>query len=96
MTSNVSGLSGSLAALSLLLCCAGSFSAPQLHKASPEPIFHSSPRMRPGTMPKQKYLQHLAFAFVAGGLLTYLCVTLLGRAGTLDAKGDACVNFKKF
>lgn len=52
--------------------------------------------MRPGTMPKQKYLQHLAFAFVAGGLLTYLCVTLLGRAGTLDAKGDACVNFKKF
>ena len=44
--------------------------------------------MRPGTMPKQKYLQHLAFAFVAGGLLTYLCVTLLGRTGTLDAKGD--------
>ncbi len=43
-------------------------------------------------MPTQKYLQHVAFAFVAGGLLSYLCVTLLGHAGTLDAKGDACVN----
>lgn len=68
--------------------CAGSLSAPQLHKTSPEPALHSSPRMRQGAVARQKYLQHLAFAFVAGGLLTYLCVSVLGHAGTLDAGGE--------
>lgn len=61
---------------------AGSFSAPQLHKPSPEPLFHTAPRMRPGVMAKHVYLQHVAFAFIAGGLLTYLCVTFLGNTGT--------------
>ena len=32
------------------------------------------------------YLQHLAFAFIAGGLLTYLCVTFLGSTGTFIAR----------
>ena len=66
--------------------CAGSFSAPQLHKASPEPLFHTSPRMRPGAMAKHMYLQHLAFAFIGGGLLTYLCITFLGSTGILIAR----------
>ncbi|CAK0786391.1 hypothetical protein CVIRNUC_009604 [Coccomyxa viridis] len=30
-------------------------------------------------MAKHLYLQHVAFAFIAGGLLTYLCVTFLGN-----------------
>ena len=38
--------------------------------------------MRPGVMAKHVYLQHVAFAFIAGGLLTYLCVTFLGNTGT--------------
>ena len=32
------------------------------------------------------HLQHLAFAFIAGGLLTYLCVTFLGSTGTFIAR----------
>ena len=38
-------------------------------------------------MSRQKHLRHVALAFVAGGLLTYVCVNLLGHAGTIDAKG---------
>ncbi len=48
--------------------------------------------MRQGMMSRQKHLQHVALAFVAGGLLTYVCVNLLGHAGTLDAKGDSSVS----
>lgn len=71
-------------------CCspAGSLSAPQLHKVSPEPAFQGSPRMRQGMASRQKYLQHVALAFVAGGVLTYICVNLMGHAGRIDAKGD--------
>lgn len=32
--------------------------------------------------PKPKQFQHLAFAFVLGGLLTYLCTSLMGKAGS--------------
>ena len=43
------------------------------------------------------YLQHVAFAFIAGGLLTYLCVTFLGSTGTVSARGkfslcNCCIN----
>ena len=43
--------------------------------------------MRPGAMAKHMYLQHVAFAFIVGGLLTYLCVTFLGSTGTCSARG---------
>ena len=45
--------------------------------------------MRQGMTSRQKYLQHVALAFVAGGVLTYVCVNLMGHAGTIDAKGEA-------
>lgn len=44
--------------------------------------------MRQGAMGRHRYLRHLAFAFVAGGLLSYLCVSWVGRAGTLDTRGN--------
>ena len=50
--------------------------------------------MRQGAMGKQRYLRHLGLAFVAGGLLTYLCVTLVGRAGTLDTRGKSCTGLQ--
>ena len=47
--------------------------------------------MRQGMLSRQKHVRHVALAFVAGGLLTYVCVNLLGHAGTIDAKGDTSV-----
>ena len=48
--------------------------------------------MRQGMTSRQKHLQHVALAFVAGGLLTYICVNLMGHAGTMEARGDSSVN----
>ena len=46
--------------------------------------------MRQGMPSRQKHLRHVAFAFVAGGLLTYMCISILGRAGPLEASGKLC------
>lgn len=71
----------------LLSKLSGSFSAPELaHKqqqantaAGPGLLTRISPRkMGPQ---KHKHFQQLALAFLAGGILTYLCTSLMGKAG---------------
>ena len=72
----------------LLSKLSGSFSAPELahrqqhaHSGPDSPNRHS-PRRKMVGQPKPKQFQHLAFAFVLGGLLTYLCTSLMGKAGS--------------
>ena len=69
----------------LLSKLSGSFSAPELaHRqqqayTGPGPLTRISPRkMGPQ---KHRHFQQLAVAFLAGGLLTYLCTSLMGKAG---------------
>lgn len=66
----------------------GSFSAPELahrqqqaHAGPDSPTRHSLRRKMAG-QPKTRNFQHLALAFLSGGLLTYLCTSLMGKAGS--------------
>ena len=61
----------------------GSFSAPELVHRSNSPVREGSdcPRMKPAGQSRARYLQHLALAFIVGGVLTYSCTSLMGKAG---------------